>query len=140
MKLIIAGSRSIKFLNPEWFENTLFNFKTHYREIDEVVSGKAPGVDTLGEVFAEKYLLKVAPFPADWNNLDVPGVVIKYNKFGKPYNAVAGHIRNRQMAEYADALLLIWDGKSLGSASMKSEMEKLGKPVYEVILKCPADL
>jgi hypothetical protein len=39
------------------------------------------------------------------------------------------------MAEYADALILVWDGKSRGSASMKREMEKLGKPIYEVIVK-----
>ncbi len=58
-------------------------------------------------------------FPPDWE------------KHGK----AAGPIRNKEMAEYADALLLIWDGKSRGSASMKKEMEKLEKPIYEVILK-----
>jgi hypothetical protein len=41
------------------------------------------------------------------------------------------------MAEYADALLLIWNGESRGSANMKENMVKLGKPVYEVILKEP---
>jgi hypothetical protein len=39
------------------------------------------------------------------------------------------------MAEYADALLLIWDGKSRGSLNMKQQMLKLEKPVYEVIVK-----
>lgn len=63
--------------------------------------------------------LKLTKFPADWE------------KFGK----VAGHIRNKQMAEEGDALLLIWDGESKGSANMKDNMIKLGKPVYEVILK-----
>ncbi len=38
------------------------------------------------------------------------------------------------MALYGDALLLIWDGKSRGSTSMRNEMKKLDKPVYEVIL------
>jgi hypothetical protein len=39
------------------------------------------------------------------------------------------------MADYADALLLIWDGESKGSANMKKNMEKQNKKVYEVILK-----
>lgn len=30
---------------------------------------------------------------------------------------------------------LIWAGKSRGSANMKKEMEKLNKPVYEVIVE-----
>lgn len=63
--------------------------------------------------------LKLTKFPADWD------------KFGK----AAGHIRNKQMAEEADALLLIWDGESKGSANMKKEMLFKNKPVYEVILK-----
>jgi hypothetical protein len=41
------------------------------------------------------------------------------------------------MAEYADALLLIWDGSSRGSANMRQQMERRGKPVYEVILRGP---
>jgi hypothetical protein len=39
------------------------------------------------------------------------------------------------MAEEADALLLIWDGESKGSANMKKEMLFKNKPVYEVILR-----
>jgi hypothetical protein len=39
------------------------------------------------------------------------------------------------MAEYADALLLIWDGESKGSLNMKQRMIGLKKPVYEVVLK-----
>jgi hypothetical protein len=47
----------------------------------------------------------------------------------------AGPKRNRKMAEYSDALLLIWDGESPGSSSMKKAMIALGKPVFEVILR-----
>jgi hypothetical protein len=39
------------------------------------------------------------------------------------------------MVDYADVLLLIWDGESRGSKNMKETMIKLGKPVYEVILR-----
>lgn len=39
------------------------------------------------------------------------------------------------VADYADALLLIWDGESKGSANMRSEMLNRRKLVYEVTLR-----
>lgn len=93
-------------------------------EITEVVSGAAIGVDQEGEHWASHYGAKVKRFPVekeDWINK------------GKS----AGPIRNKKMADYADALLLIWDGQSRGSANMKYQMERLNKPIYEIILKRP---
>jgi hypothetical protein len=37
------------------------------------------------------------------------------------------------MADYGDALVLIWDGSSPGSASMKRLAQRRGLPIYEVI-------
>ena len=70
--------------------------------ITEVVSGTAKGVDSLGEDYAESRGLPVKKFPADRDHL------------GKG----AGYRRNEQMAEYADQLIAIWDGKSLGTKHM----------------------
>ena len=116
MKLIIAGSRT---LNPNTaiINSLLGMFKLY--TITEVISGTARGVDRSGETFAHLCNTEIKRFPANWD------------EHGKG----AGYIRNKQMADYADALLLIWDGESKGSANMKQNMEKLGKPVYEVILK-----
>ena len=46
------------------------------------------------------FKLDVVSFPAKWNDLEVDKCVIKTNKYGK-YNALAGHNRNRNIAEYA---------------------------------------
>lgn len=135
MKLIIAGSRNI---SPSFeFIGGAIRLLKPYRDgpITEVVCGMAEGVDIEGEHWASHMNVPVEPFKADWNDLEHPNAVIKTRKDGSKYNAAAGPIRNRQMAEYGDALLLIWNGESRGSASMKREMEKLGKPVYEVILR-----
>ena len=114
MKLIIAGSRT---LEPS--VKDIASYVSKYRiAITEIVSGTAHGVDTAGEYYAEAADQPVKRFYPDWDK----------------YGRAAGPIRNKQMAEYADALLLIWDGKSRGSAIMKSEMEKLNKPIYEVII------
>lgn len=119
MKLIIAGSRTLKPCID--LLGSLI-----YMELGlvptEIVCGEANGVDKAGERFAKEYNtdgLPVAYFPADW----------------EMHGRSAGPIRNRMMAEYGDALLLIWDGKSAGSNNMKGQMKALGKPVYEVILR-----
>ena len=114
MKLIIAGSRT---LNPS-VKDIGEQVSKFYIGITEVVSGGADGVDSCGEEYALAADQPLKIFKADWS------------KYGK----AAGPIRNKQMAEYADALLLIWDGKSKGSANMKQNMEDLGKKVYEIII------
>lgn len=113
MKLIIAGSRTIE-LAPYEIEHLLEHFKLRPTEI---VSGGAKGVDASAKWFSEVCKRPFKEFPADWDQ----------------YGPSAGPIRNRQMAEYGDCLLLIWDGKSRGSANMKAAMHRLKKPVYEVV-------
>lgn len=97
MKTIIAGSRTITDLRHIQ-DATDSCFWT----ITEVVSGCAPGVDTLGETYAKSVNIPIKQFPADW----------------KTHKRAAGPIRNQQMADYSDALLAIWDGKSKGTADM----------------------
>lgn len=123
MKLIIAGSRHFDWKDiydkivQECRLESSENFE-HLIKAEEIVSGTASGVDEAGEMYAEFYDIKLRKFPADW----------------KTHGKAAGPIRNREMAKYADALLLIWDGKSKGSANMKKEMKELGKSVYEIVV------
>lgn len=115
MRVIIAGGRDIKrsvgliykAVNKSGFD------------IGEVVSGCANGVDTLGEEFAALQGIPVKQFPADW---------VRYGKS-------AGYIRNRQMAEYADALIAVWDGQSRGTANMIKTAEELGLEVFVYKIK-----
>lgn len=98
MKTIIAGSRGITNLRvvEKAIEDSGF-------EITEVVCGGARGVDDLGRKWAGNgNRIPVKMFPANWD------------AFGKS----AGYKRNVQMAEYADALIAIWDGKSRGTMHM----------------------
>lgn len=119
MKLIIAGSRTLD-LSPILIVELMNHFKI---SPNEIVSGRASGVDKSGERYAYYELIDITHFPADWDT----------------HGKAAGPIRNKQMADYSDALLLIWDGKSKGSSNMKKEMLKLKKPIYEVILNGPTN-
>lgn len=109
MRTIIAGSRDIEDydLVREAIQESGF-------EITEVVCGKARGVDTLGERWAKEKGIHVAYHPADWE------------KHGK----AAGPIRNRQMAQNADALIAVHDGISPGTRNMIEEARKRGLKVY----------
>ncbi len=110
MKVIIAGSREIAEINVD-AAMTASGFKG---AIKEVVSGGMMGVNRAGEDWAALSRITVNVFPADWA------------RFGKS----ADIKRNEQMVEYADALVLIWNGKSTGIRSLRDTALKAGLKVY----------
>lgn len=71
-------------------------------QITRVCCGMAVGADKFGSKWAKARGIPVDEFPPNW----------------KRYGLPAGPIRNGQMAQVAEALILVWDGKSNGSASM----------------------
>ena len=107
MKIIIAGGRDFNDYDTlqSYCDSMLAN-----QETVEIVSGTAKGADKLGERYAKDRGHKLTLFPADWNNL------------GKS----AGYIRNKQMAEYADALIAFWDKRSKGTKHMIDLATKMG--------------
>lgn len=111
MKTIIAGSRTIT--SRKLIDAVMMNYPS---PITEVVCGTAKGVDTLGEEWAHSRDIPVKYFPADWD------------KYGKK----AGPLRNKEMAEYADAAVIIWDGQSRGTKNMINIMTKMNKPMWLV--------
>jgi hypothetical protein len=127
---IIAGGRKLNTYDYVRDAANESGFK-----IEEVVSGTADGIDVCGELFALNNKLKLKRFPAQWDDLTVKNCVVKVNNFGKQYNALAGHNRNKEMAEYATHLILIWDGKSTGSANMLKQAKEKGLTIYEKIIK-----
>jgi hypothetical protein len=123
IKLIIAGSRGILH-TAGWLEPYV-NDVLNELDVDlgEVVSGGAKGVDLIGEFYADRLGVKVSRFDADWDKY-------KNDADWDKYKNAAGHIRNGEMAKYADALLALWDGESPGTTSMVNLMMKQKKPVF----------
>jgi len=81
-----------------------------------IVCGMARGADRMGMYYAQSRGLVVHEFPADWDAL------------GKR----AGYVRNEQMADFADGLLVFWDGASPGTKHMIESMRLRGKPTKVV--------
>lgn len=132
MKLIIAGSRDINITGGLIAELIAL----HGLQPKEIVSGGARGIDRCGEVFVEQWNQMHKTPQAIPSNYQAKEIGLRvFEADWEEHGKAAGPIRNQQMAEYGDALLLIWDGESRGSANMKHQMEKVGKPVYEMVLR-----
>lgn len=90
-RVIIAGSR--KFSDYQKLKENCDRILREKLEDEEccviIVSGHAQGADTLGEQYARERGLQLDAHPADW----------------KKYGRSAGVIRNKEMAENADALI-----------------------------------
>jgi len=112
-KVIVAGGRDFDDYTSMcmWLDHLLVN-----KHDIEIVSGTARGADKLGERYALSRGYPVKKFPARWET------------FGKR----AGMIRNRRMAEYADALVVFWDGRSRGTANMIATAHDLGLPTRTI--------
>jgi len=109
MKVIIAGGRDTPFTlrNVLWLDAYMPDGVT------EIVSGGAKGADALGERWALKQGIPLTIFKAEWD------------KHGK----AAGMIRNREMAEYADVLIVFPGGR--GTANMIKEATKCGLTIIK---------
>lgn len=116
MKVIIAGGRNITSYAAVLNAIAASGWRD---EITEVVCGMASGVDLLGKRWAINSGIPVRLVPADW----------------KIYGKAAGPMRNEMMAHYANALILIWDGKSKGSANMLMWARRHGLRIHEHIVE-----
>ena len=107
-RVIIAGTRTFEnySLLCEYVD---FKLSKVDDEI-EIVSGGARGADLLGERYAKEHGYKLRVFPAQWSI----------------YGKRSGPMRNAKMAKYADALIVLWDGKSPGTKNMIDEAKKNG--------------
>ena len=100
MKLIIAGSR--EFTDYKLLTETMAVGGLNADIVATVVSGCARGADRLGEKWAVAHGIPIARFPANWDS----------------YGKRAGYVRNSEMAEYADACIVFWNGSSKGTKHM----------------------
>lgn len=114
-KLIVAGGRD--FTDAKMLDKAILDLaeEEYADKAISIVSGMAQGADMLGYMFAVKNNVVVYTMPADWE------------QHGKR----AGMLRNKEMGEFADALLAFYSG-SKGTKHMIDYMRKLGKPVHVI--------
>ena len=122
-KVVVAGGRD--FGNPKYHDKaTCEKHWLFLRDIlcllllpgDKVISGDAPGADTLAVRWAlsQSEHVGLLRMPADWDR----------------YGVSAGPIRNQAMSLKGDALIAFWDGRSKGTKHMIEAMTRKGGNVH----------
>ena len=115
MKTIISGSHHILD-----YQVTLqaIDISGWADEITEVVSGGATGPDSHAVAWARLHDVPVRNFASQWSE----------------HGLAAQQVRIEQMASYADALILVWDGQSRGATQMRQLAEQRGLKIYEYVV------
>ena len=112
-RTVIAGSRDITDFNR--VERIIDRCPW---AISTLMEGGAKGVDKLANRYAKNKGWIPETYPADWNN----------------NGRAAGPIRNEIMAQKAEAVIAIWDGKSRGTSHMINMAIKYKLHLFMVII------
>lgn len=100
MKIIIAGGRDFEDYNL--LKEKCDKILSTINEKIIIVSGCAKGADMMGEKYANDLGHQIVYFSPNW----------------RLYGSRAGPVRNREMVEYADSLILFWNGVNKDSVDM----------------------
>jgi|GEM_PF-1326473 len=112
-RVVVAGSRHFKDYDRLSRE---LDYLLQFKKNAIIVSGNAEGADKLGEQYARDRDLLIDTYIPDWRPQGPKG----------PYDNAAGHKRNREMADNADAAVIFWDGVSRGSEGMINYCKRIG--------------
>ena len=108
MKIAVVGSRNITNISLDKYIS---------EDTKEIVSGGAIGVDHCAAEYAKKKGLLLTEF------------LPEYNRYGRG----APIVRNKKIVDYADKIIILWNGTSKGTLSVIDYAKKVGKP-FEIIL------
>lgn len=120
-RLLVAGPR--KGIEESFvFEklDNLFDLLESQLENKElvIIEGGARGVDRHARNWAIARSITFKTYEADWDDLTAEPCLVKVNRAGFQYNALAGLNRNATMGELCDRGVIFLDGKSTGTRDM----------------------
>ncbi len=110
MKIAIIGSRNLGVIGLEKFLP---------KNVTEIVSGGARGVDACAREYAQTHGIRLTEFLPD------------YNRYGR----TAPLKRNLEIIAYAEMVLAFWDGKSRGTKYVIDNCKKQGVPIKVYLYK-----
>lgn len=128
MRLLVCGGRN--YADSRHIFRVLDNMHAE-RPITRLIHGAATGADSHAADWGISRIGKenVDPYPADWSDISHVDAVIRWNKFGKAYDAKAGHRRNARMLMMGCPDLVLAFPGGLGTANMIGAAQKAGVDV-----------
>lgn len=119
MRIIVAGGREVSIADGVRMVELAIS-ESGFAPITELINGGALGIDASARKYwRDRFANKPPEYP-------LRTIMAQWSKHGK----AAGPIRNREMANNADALIAIWDGESRGTKNMIDTANELGLKVY----------
>ena len=104
MKIAVVGSRNLTNIELDRYIS---------EDVEEIVSGGAVGVDLCAAEYAKSKGVKLTEF------------LPQYERYGR----VAPIVRNKKIVDYADKIIVFWDGSSKGTLSVIKYAQKIEKPL-----------
>lgn len=126
MRVLVCGGR--RYRNRDFLDHIL---DTLDPPATRIIHGYATGADILAKEWAEKRNVPVKGYAANWSDLDVEPLVLRYSPEGEPYNAAAGGIRNQQMLDEEKPDLVVAFPGGAGTADMVRRAKAAGVHVYK---------
>ncbi len=108
MRVAIVGSRGI----------LVESLEKYVSKEDEIISGGAIGVDTCAAEYARANGMKLTEF------------LPEYERYGR----AAPIVRNQKIVDYAEKIIVFWDGRSKGARSVIQYAKRTKKEC--VIVMC----
>ena len=97
--------------------------------VTRLVHGNASGADTIGKDWTASRGIPDDPYPALWDDISIPGAVIRRHPDGRPYNVMAGHQRNQRMVDVSGMDILAAFPGNTGTADMVRRATDVDMPV-----------
>lgn len=117
MKIGVVGTRS--FTDYDLMTRTINRVRKMFDERDiTIVSGGAPGADSLAEVYSKEIMGKEPiVFPPDKERYGVPAAFKR---------------RNQQIIDESQFIVAFWNGASRGTHDSMNKATRAGKPILVV--------
>jgi len=113
MRVAVIGSRTFDVYSAM---DRALKIIHSFEGIDEIVSGGARGADSLAEKWAKENNIPTKIFKANWER----------------YGRGAGMIRNKDIIDRADLVVVFWDGQSKGTKNSLDRAKKAGKRYFVI--------
>ena len=110
MKVAIVGSRNLANIMIDQYIS---------EEAEEIVSGGAVGIDSCASEYAKNKGLKLTEF------------LPQYERYGR----AAPIVRNKKIVDYADKIIVFWNGSSKGTLFVIKYAKRIGKPIEVILCK-----
>jgi hypothetical protein len=144
-RVVIFGSR--EFTDAQLFNHCMqqylriqgFDQDDMKPRVCFVLSEDTRGVATLAREWCLKHGYHWSGFLPNWSDIDIEGALVRTNRRGQPYNALAGLWCSIEMADVSTHGISFYDGVSSDTQDMIDRVAERGSPCATYLVTIDRD-